>query len=344
MPSLSKYTTHNFHSIFSHQTHYDDFNYKCSSSFQSNMFDLNVPWPVNNYNAKPTPQQLTQVINTIATLYTLGYRYIAINFTLDEKIKLPNGPINPIDIHQIRSRLEKYEGLKLFTRLTLIIHDPSQCQGLAKLQSSFDILAVNPVTEKALQLATTNLDIDLVSLNLGTRLPYFLKHKTVGSAIEKGILFEVCYSYVIAGPAGYTLSQSSDSLNLGSSALLVRKNFFNNVLQLVRASRSRGIVISSGATQPLQVRNPTDVLTLMKTLGMDHGRAKHFITKNPENVLKNGRLRIKSNKQTVVIDNRGDVLIDNKYEDPAKKGDTNAYKKKLEDTSSGRLLKKHRTK
>ncbi|KAG7193053.1 uncharacterized protein KQ657_001170 [Scheffersomyces spartinae] len=306
------------------------------------MFDLNVPWPVSNYNVKPTPQQLTQLINTIATLYTLGYRYVAINFTLDEKIKLPNGPINPIDIQLLRARLSKYEGLKLFTRLTLIIHDPSQCQGLAKLQSCFDILAVNPITEKALQLATSNLDIDLVSLNFGSRLPYFLKHKTVGSAIEKGILFEICYSYVISGPAGYTLSQSNDSLNLASSALLIRKNFFNNVLQLIRASRSRGLVISSGATQPLQARNSVDVITLMKTLGMDHGRAKHFMTKNPENALRNGRLRIKSNKQTVIIDNRGDVLIDNQFEDPLKKGDTNAYKKKLDDTSSGRLLKKHK--
>jgi len=63
-------------------------------------------------------------------------------------------------------------------------------------------------------------------------------------------------------------------------------------------------------------------------------------------VLISGRLRVKSYKQTIQIDNDNkdnNVLINNSKENK-KKLDSSAYKKRLDDTSSGRLLKKIRTK
>ncbi|CUM67827.1 uncharacterized protein PRCAT00005534001 [Priceomyces carsonii] len=313
------------------------------------IFDLNVPWPVNNYTSKPSSQQIITLKNTIVTLYVLGYTHIAINFCLSESVKVPAkdpSQINPIQIAQLEKDLKEYEYLKLFTRITMTISDPSQCQGLSKLQNYFDIISIQPLTEKALQIASSNLDIDLISFNLSSRLPFFLKHKTVGSALEKGIKFEICYSNLISGPAGYTVQGPNENMTLSTTAALARKNFFNNVLQLIRASRSRGLVVSSGATGPLQTRNPDDILNLLKTLGLDHSRAKFCLTGNAERVLISGRLRIKSYKQTIQIDDtnvKGDVLINNDREDKLKKSDTLAYKKKLSDTSSGRLLKKQRT-
>lgn len=313
------------------------------------MFDLNVPWPVNSY-AKPSAQQIVTLQNCIATLYVLGYTHLAINFVVPETVKLPYGQpntINPIPIQQLRDHFLHFPNLKLYSRLTLQISDPAQCQGLSKLQNIFDIIAIQPNTERALQLATTNLDVDLISFNLSNRLPFFLKHKAIGSAVEKGIKFEFCYSSVITGPAGYLVSSTTETnMSLSTTALLARKVFFNNVMQLIRASRSNGLVVSSGAVQPLQARNGNDILNLLKTVGLDSARAKACLTDNAEKVLISGRLRIKSFKQTIMIagkTNTDESFYSNDNEDVNKKIETIGYKKKLSDTSSGRLLKKQRT-
>ncbi|RLV94349.1 Ribonuclease P/MRP protein subunit RPP1 [Spathaspora sp. JA1] len=300
------------------------------------MYDLNIPWPVDNYTAKPTPSQITQLKNTIITNYTLGITHQVINYSITvETTKIPiNTPheINPINIATLE--LGQFPKLKLFTRLTLVVTDSSKIQHLTKLQNHFDIIAIQPQTEKCLQLTITNLDIDLISLNLSTRLPFFLKHKIIGMAIEKGIKFEICYNWLISGSIGY----DGNHANLQ----LIKKNFFNNVLQLIRASRSRGLVVSSGASQPLQLRNSNDILIILKTLGLDKSRGKSCVTVNPERVLVNGRLRIKSYKQTISVNN--DVnLGENDCENQVKKSDLQGYKRKLTDTDTGKLLKKFKS-
>lgn len=314
------------------------------------LFDLNVPWPTNTYATKATSQQITTLQNTIATLYALGYTHIAINFTLNENVRLPNNAqeINPIQIQKLKEHFkEGFPKLRLFSRLTMVVNEPSQCQGLSKVQNLFDLIAIQPTSEKGLQLATTNLDIDLISFNMSNKLPFFLKHKTIGSAVEKGIKFEICYSPLISGPAGYSVQSANENMSLSKTALLVRKNFFNNVLQLIRASRSKGLIVSSGATQPLQARNLSDILNLLKTVGLDNSRAKSCVSDTPEKVLVNGRLKITSYKQTIMAGNDNDsnnILYSNEKEDPAKKTDSVGYKKKLSDSSSGNLLKKQRLK
>lgn len=311
------------------------------------MFDLNVPWPVQTYNS-PSQQQLTGLYNVIATLYCLGYTHLAINFNVQENVKLPYGQptaINPIPMQQLRERFSEYPNLKLFSRITLQISDPSQCQGLSKLQNIFDIILIQPNTEKALQLATTNLDIDMISFSLTSRLPFFLKHKTIGAAIDKGIKFEIIYSLALTGPAGYLVTSANDNMTLSTTALLARKVFFNNLMQLIRASRSNGLVVSSGAFQLVQVRNGPDILNLLQTVGLDRARSKACITDNPEKVLISGRLRIKSAKQVIAVNNDESMeglLYSNEGEDPVKKTETAGFTKKLSDTSSGRLLKKQR--
>ncbi|KAK6462153.1 RNase P subunit p30-domain-containing protein [Scheffersomyces coipomensis] len=309
------------------------------------LYDLNVPWPVNDYHTKPTDVELYTLKNTIVTLHTLGYDHIAINFQITESVKIPLNQthlINPIDIASLQKSLSpQFPSIKLFSRLTIVIYDPAKLQGLAKLQAQFDILAIQPLTEKALQLSTTNLDIDLISFNLGAKLPFYLKHKTIGSAVDKGIKFEICYNNLISGSIGYANSPTNPIDNIQ----FIKKNFIYNVLQLVRSSRSKGLIISSGATLPLQTRNSEDILNLLRTFGLDQSRSKSCVTINPERVLVNGRLRIKSFKQTIVMDNNeisSNSIIDNDKEDPKKKTDSNGYKKRLDSTSSGRLLKKQR--
>lgn len=294
------------------------------------MYDLNVPWPATDYTTKPSPTQILNLKNVIITLYNLGYRLIAINFQINELVKLPKDQLNPIPMAALTKDLcSKFPDLKLFSRVTISINDPSKSQSLVKLQQYFDILAVQPLNEKALQLSITNLDIDLISFNFTNKLPFFLKHKTIGSAIDKGIKFEVQYAHLINGYA---------NSSVGVNANLFKKFFINNVLLLIRTSRSKGIVVSSGALDPVQTRNASDILTLLVSLGLDLQRSKACVTINPERTLIAGRLRAKLFKQSILIDNdKVDVLTNNDVGD-----EVTSYKKRLSDSSSGRLLKKMR--
>ncbi|KHC57340.1 ribonuclease P/MRP protein subunit RPP1, partial [Candida albicans P60002] len=118
-------------------------------------YDLNIPWPVNNYDKSPTLQQLTNLRNIIITNYSLGITHQAINFQISiESVKIPTTKINPIPINQLLNELlPKFPKLKLFSRLTLIVNDSSKLPQLNKLQNQFDIIAIQPLNEKVLQLS-----------------------------------------------------------------------------------------------------------------------------------------------------------------------------------------------
>ncbi|EDK43523.1 conserved hypothetical protein [Lodderomyces elongisporus NRRL YB-4239] len=297
-------------------------------------YDLNIPWPVDNYNAKPTEAQQTNLVNTIVTNYALGVTHQAINFTVNESVKIPTGSldlINPIPVKSLLSRLRPVcPDLKLYSRITLVVSDTSKLQGLSKLQSCFDLIAMQPLNEKALQMTVMNVECDLISFNLSSKLPFFLKFKTIGSGIQKGIRYEINYSHIVSGTKGYV----NDNVNSN----LLKKNWFSNVLQLIRSSRSKALVVSSGAQNPLQVRNGNDILVLLKTLGLDSSRAKSCITMESENALVNGRLRIKSHKQAISIGD--EKLVNNDHEDSEKRNNALGYKRKISETPIGKILKK----
>ncbi|EGA82481.1 Rpp1p [Saccharomyces cerevisiae Lalvin QA23] len=116
------------------------------------LVDLNVPWPQNSYADKVTSQAVNNLIKTLSTLHMLGYTHIAINFTVNHSEKFPNDVklLNPIDIKRRFGELMDRTGLKLYSRITLIIDDPSKGQSLSKISQAFDIVAALPISEKGL--------------------------------------------------------------------------------------------------------------------------------------------------------------------------------------------------
>jgi len=58
---------------------------------------------------------------------------------------------------------------------------------------------VNPTNEKLFQAACGTFEVDIISLDMSARLPFYLKHSTVGLAVERGIYFELCYGAAIRG-------------------------------------------------------------------------------------------------------------------------------------------------
>ncbi|ODQ58893.1 hypothetical protein WICANDRAFT_23350, partial [Wickerhamomyces anomalus NRRL Y-366-8] len=242
------------------------------------LIDLNIHWPQKNYQTPLSHNDIVKLKNTLVTLEELGYTHIALNYTLNHSDKIPsNQTINPINLDLLK---EFQNRLKIYTRVTIIVDEPSQGQSISKLQNGFDIVSVLPISEKGLLLACNSLDIDLITFDYSKKLPTFLKQKTIGAAIKRGVKFEITYSNFLKNEN--------------------RPQFINNTLNLIRASRNQNLVVSSGAQQSVELRSFPDVLNLLQLLNFKQSDGNNLIDKASK-VLLNGRLRIKSYKQTVMI-------------------------------------------
>lgn len=271
------------------------------------LIDLNVHWPQKNYSQlAPSQNDMIKLKNTLVTLEELGYSHVVLNFTLNHSDKIPSGQqINPINL----DLLQEFKGrLKLYTRVTIIVDEPSQGQSISKLQNGFDIVSVLPISEKGLLLACNSLDIDLITFDYSKKLPTFLKQKTIGAAVKRGVKFEITYS-------NFLKSEN-------------RSQFINNTLNLIRASRSQNLIVSSGAKESVELRSFPDVVNLLQLLNFKQSSANNLVDKASK-VLLNGRLRIKSYKQTVLIGE--DVVEEEK--------DLN--KRNINEITGGEVFKSH---
>lgn len=283
------------------------------------LVDLNVPWPQKDFNSPPSSKDIKLLQNTLATLHTLGYTHVAINFTVNQQDKFPSTlkEMNPINL-TLFDEFVKSTGIKLYSRITIIIDDLSKGQPLTKICQAYDIVAALPISEKAVTLAASNLDIDILSFSYDKRLPTLLKHHTMGGCIKRGVKVEIVYANALRD-------------------IRTRKQFVSNVKSVIRTCRNRGIVISSGATTPLECRNVISVASLLNFIGLPNDKCGKAMGELASLVLLNGRLRNKSYKQVVCIGNE-DVV----NEDLSEHGSYKIVKRKLSektDSASNKRVK-----
>ena len=160
----------------------------------------------------------------------------------------------------------------------MILDDPSQNHRLTSLASHYDILALRPTNERVLQQACQSLDCDLISLDLSTRFPFYFKMKTLALALQRGIKIEICYAPGVLATDG------------GAS----RRNLIGNATQLIRATRGRGIVISSEAKRALACRGPWDVINLAAVWGLGQEKGLEAIGREARSVIVQAEIRRRS--------------------------------------------------
>ncbi|GAB7343493.1 hypothetical protein MBLNU457_1507t1 [Dothideomycetes sp. NU457] len=223
-------------------------------------YDLNVLW---------TPANTQEVARTLAFLAELGYNVIALNHIISGKF--------PTDLTcQIPDPLPFAvpNNLTILRRCTLQLSEPVANNRLAALGANYDILALRPIDEKTLQNACSNLDSDLISLDLSQRLSYFFKFKLVSECVKRGIRFEICYSQGLLGDAN------------------ARRNLISNATQLIRASRGgRGIIISSEAKRAVGCRGPWDAINLSAIWGLAQDRGYEAVSKQARSVVVSAKLK-----------------------------------------------------
>lgn len=166
------------------------------------------------------------------------------------------------------------KALQLLTRLDLTLSDTSQNQRLNSLTQAYDIVALRPTNEKALLNACTSLECDVISLDLSVRLPYHFKFKMLSAAVSRGVRLEICYGPGVTG-----------------SGLDARRNLIGNAMSLIRATRGRGIIVSSEARRALSLRAPWDVINLTCVWGLSQERGKEAICEEARKVTALAKLK-----------------------------------------------------
>nr|XP_033797397.1 ribonuclease P protein subunit p30 isoform X5 [Geotrypetes seraphini] len=179
----------------------------------------------------------------------VGYSTIAINHIADfqEKKKEIDKPVCPSELFPSLPIVQgKSKPIKVVTRLTLIVSDPSHCNVLRSTSPRtklYDIVAVFPKTEKLFHAACTSLDVDLICINVTEKQPFYFRRPPINVAIERGVFFELVYTPAI-----------KDST--------MRRYTISNALSLMQICKGKNVIISSSAERPLELRGPYDVAAL----------------------------------------------------------------------------------
>ncbi|GAW11516.1 hypothetical protein ANO14919_008620 [Xylariales sp. No.14919] len=257
------------------------------------LYDLNVAWSPHT-----TAADLERTLRFSASL---GYDVVAVNHTIGAPI--PANITNSLPEFELPSSSSSSQAKlpTILRRATLVLSETSQHQRLPQLASAYDIVAVRPQTEESFSAACQNLnDISLISLDLTVRQPFSFRPKPCMFAVNRGLRFEVCYSQALHGPApAHVLapkgSKDGGAAHAGNAGLGVdaraRAAFIGNVSSLIRATRGRGIVISSEARSVLGLRAPADVVNLLHVWGLSAERALDGLGLLPRGVVVNEGLK-----------------------------------------------------
>ncbi|XP_049501362.1 ribonuclease P protein subunit p30 isoform X2 [Panthera onca] len=205
----------------------------------------------------------------------LGYSVVAINHVVEFKEKKQEIE-KPIAVSELFTTLPIVQGksrpIKVLTRLTIIVSDPSHCNVLRATSSRvrlYDIVAVFPKTEKLFHVACTHLDVDLVCITVTEKLPFYFKRPPINVAIDRGVGFELVYSPAI-----------KDST--------MRRYTISNALNLMQICKGKNVILSSAAERPLEIRGPYDVANLGLLFGLSESDARAAVSTNCRAALLHG--------------------------------------------------------
>lgn len=240
------------------------------------LYDLNIAW-----SPSLPPSDLDR---TLRFAKSLGYDVVALNHPITTSIPNAPSPItSPIPPLPASPSLPT-----LLRRVTLTITDPSTTNyRLLDFSRAYDLLALRPTSEKAFSWACsgTTEPPALISLDLTTFLGFHIHHRTAMAAVHRGSRFEICYGQAVA--AGVDARQ--------------RANFIGNVLSLLRATKGRGIVVSSEARGALTLRAPADVVNLMAVWGLGPERGMEALGAGARAVVVNEGVRRRGFRGVVEI-------------------------------------------
>ncbi len=161
---------------------------------------------------------------------------------------------------------------RLYSRLNVIVHDNQSLHYLkrAEVQQHFDLISLQPATRDILLylLSSTTIQHELLVLDPSDPELLPFPSKLMRAAADRGITFELIYNNALRDP-------------------FERRNLlaFGRALALNIFKRGQSIVLSSNATNSLQIRSPYDMMEIGQLFGFNEEISKKMINENPMNVL-----------------------------------------------------------
>ncbi|KAJ3292279.1 hypothetical protein HK104_005409 [Borealophlyctis nickersoniae] len=239
--------------------------------------DLNIPWPAAGADS-------AELKKTIGLLVQFGYEGVAYNNIVEGKVAASkSNPIKPLRLGNGGEETSAQGALpsvisqsaprgKLFhqlSRVTVIAEESNQnyqLNGNNANIASYDLVAIKPLNEKLLQQACQTFEVDIISLDMGTRLPFFLKPPTINLAIQRGIFFEISYGAAIRDTTA-------------------RRHLITNAAALIRVTKGKNVIITSEAQRAMEVRGPYDVINLASVFSLNQALARNCISSNCRSLL-----------------------------------------------------------
>ncbi|XP_074484669.1 ribonuclease P protein subunit p30 [Sebastes fasciatus] len=226
-----------------------------------------------NLNYSADKNRLKTLIETAAHL---GFSTVAINYVFEPTAKKKQDVPAPKPIGELIDQLPVVQGrsrpIRVLNRLTVVMSDASHFRLNAAEYRCFDLIAVQPTTEKLFHAACMTYDVDIISISVTEKLPFFFKRAPVNGAIERGVVFEVSYSAAIrdATRRRYTIA---------------------NAISLMDTCRGKNVILSSAAEQPMELRGPYDITNLGLLFGLSDGDSKEAVSSTCRSVLLHAETR-----------------------------------------------------
>lgn len=213
-----------------------------------------------NVSFLPDRSDLRSVVETAAHL---GFSTIALNYVFEPTAKKKQEIPTPTPINELIDQLPVVQGrsrpIRVLNRLTVVMSDASHFRPNAPEYRRFDLLAVQPTSEKLFHAACMVYDIDIICVPMTEKLPFFFKRAPINGAIDRGVVFEVSYSAAIR-----------DST--------MRRYTIANAVSLMESCKGKSVILSSAAQKALELRGPYDVTNLALLFGLSDGDAKEAVS------------------------------------------------------------------
>lgn len=223
----------------------------------------------------PDDDQNIHVKNLIHRAYDFGFKCVALN-TIINSTNFSGKNMNIPEPKTIELNIETTKSFRIINRLTAVINDGMHIHQLlnSAITKKYDILAFQPIGENMLR-KVSECDVEIISLNLSEELGFSIKKTHVGPLIERGKHLEINYAPCLR-------DQSKKRMTICNSRLLVE------------ATKGKNIIISSGASKPLELRSVKDVQNLGFLFGLKQNEAEAAVQKAGELVLQHAGTRTKT--------------------------------------------------
>ena len=140
--------------------------------------------------------------------------------------------------------------------------EETDCQYLnLNLFSPYDLIALLPTTATTFSLTCLShtqpspLTAHIISLPLTLpRLPFNLKHTLVGTALKNGAVFELPYIGAVGGEG-----DPGSSAGGGESGSGAKRNWWAGAREVVRVTKGKSVIVTSGVFNVADLRAPRDV-------------------------------------------------------------------------------------